>query len=66
MQIKLENTLNNAAQTVIIPLFETENEVVFNEIKILKDIFSAKKDTQYITEKNSVIYYFIKTQTINL
>ncbi len=59
MQIKLENTLNNAAQTVIIPLFETENEVVFNEIKILKDIFSAKKDTQYITEKNSVIYYFI-------
>ena len=59
MQIKLENTLNNGAQTVIIPVFETENEVVFNEIKILKEIFSAKKDTQYITEKNSVVYYFI-------
>ena len=44
---------------IIIPVYETENETLFEDIKLSKKLFSGKKDTNYIVEKNDVNYLFI-------
>ena len=44
---------------LIIPVYETENETLFEDIKLSKKLFSGKKDTNYIVEKNDVNYLFI-------
>ena len=44
---------------IIIPVYETENETIFEDIKLSKKLFSGKKDTNYIAEKNDVNYLFI-------
>ncbi len=44
---------------IIIPVYVTENETLFEDIKLSKKLFSGKKDSNYIIEKNDVNYLFI-------
>ncbi len=44
---------------VIIPVYETENDTQFEDIKLSKKLFFGKQDTNYIAEKNDVNYLFI-------
>ena len=45
--------------TVLLPVFETQSKVNFNGIELSNAIFSGKKDSHYIYEKNSVFFIFI-------
>lgn len=43
----------------IIPLLETEDAIIFDEIHLSKTIFSGKKDSLYFYEKDENIFLFI-------
>ncbi|KDN53881.1 leucyl aminopeptidase family protein [Flavobacterium seoulense] len=56
------NHLNNFEGTVLIPVFEnnSENKVIeFEGVAISAKIFSGKKDTHYVAEKNKTTFIFI-------
>ena len=43
----------------LLPYFETEESIVFNEIKLLKSVFSGKKDSLHLLEKDENLFLFI-------
>ncbi|WP_395052490.1 leucyl aminopeptidase family protein [Flavobacterium sp.] len=59
MNVKYIKSNTSFKGLVIIPVYETENETLFEDIKISKKLFFGKKDTNYIVEKNDVNYLFI-------
>ena len=59
MQINTISSLDNFSGTVLIPVFETETAINFEEITISLQLFSGKKDSHYIIQKDSSIYIFV-------
>ena len=59
MQINTISSLNNFSGTVLIPAFETETAINFEEITISLQLFSGKRDSHYIIQKDSSIYIFV-------
>ena len=63
MKINTLSNLNDFSGTVLIPVFETDasNHLVntYVDIEISTKLFSAKKDSHYIIEKNNTIYIYI-------
>lgn len=58
------NTIQNLTQsgTVIIPFYEINEDsqiVKYEGVEILAELFKGKKDTQYITTFNNLIYIFV-------
>lgn len=57
--INIQNT-NSFSGTIIIPIFETTTEnVTYSDITISTHLFSGKKDSHYISEKNNNLYVFV-------
>jgi leucyl aminopeptidase len=50
MKINYIDTFTSLTSLVIIPVFETEDEIQFQDFKVASKLFSGKKDTHYITE----------------
>ena len=59
MNINYINSNTSFKGLVIIPVYETENDTQFEDIKLSKKLFFGKQDTNYIIEKNEVNYLFI-------
>ena len=63
MKINTLANLQNFSGTILIPVFESDaqNQVVntYDDIEISASVFSAKKDTHYVVEKNNNILVFI-------
>lgn len=58
MIIKYITQKASTTDFTIIPFFETESEVCFEEIALSQKLFSGKKDTFFIVEKNHKTYLF--------
>ena len=57
--ITIQNTIDFSG-TIIIPIFETTNEnVTYNDISIVANLFNGKKDTHYIADKNGSTFIFV-------
>ena len=63
MKINTIQNLDNFSGTVLIPFFEANEKnsipIVYDGLNIPKNLFSGKKDTHYIIEKNNNILLFI-------
>lgn len=59
MNVNYIQNYNKLEGLILLPFMETENEILFEEIKISKKIFSGKKDTSYLVEKEGKIFLFI-------
>lgn len=59
MKIKYSTIITTRRKLYLIPVFETETDVTFQNIQLSKTVFSGKKDTTYITESDGTIFIFI-------
>ena len=59
MKTTILSSLENFKGTVLIPVFESEQNILFELIKLSNSIFAGKKDTHYIYEDNFSILIFI-------
>ena len=59
MRINHIKSLGQAEGLVILPFFESENGIAFQEISLSTKVFSGKKDTQYLIEKDKVFFLFV-------
>ena len=59
MKINYIETFISKDGLVIIPMYETETEVQFQDIAVTSKLFSGKKDSHYIIEKNGVHFLFL-------
>ena len=63
MKINTIQNLDNFSGTVLIPFFEANEKnsipIVYDGLNIPKNLFSGKKDTHYLIEKNNNILLFI-------
>ena len=58
--MKIHYTNNQSQKKLnLIPLLETEEAIIFDEIHLSKTIFSGKKDSLYFYEKDENIFIFI-------
>lgn len=58
--MKIHYTNNQSHKKLnLIPLLETEEAIIFDEIHLSKSIFSGKKDSLYFYEKDENIFLFI-------
>lgn len=58
--MKIHYTNNQTHKKLnLIPLLETEDAIIFDEIHLSKTIFSGKKDSLYFYEKDENIFLFI-------
>ena len=58
--MKIHYTNNQSHKKLnLIPLLETEEAIIFDEIHLSKTIFSGKKDSLYFYEKDENIFLFI-------
>ena len=58
--MKIHYTNNQSHKKLnLIPLLETEETIIFDEIHLSKTIFSGKKDSLYFYEKDENIFIFI-------
>ena len=58
--MKIHYTNNQSQKKLnLIPLLETEEAIIFDEIHLSKTIFSGKKDSLYFYEKDENIFLFI-------
>ena len=58
--MKIHYTNNQSQKKLnLIPLLETEETIIFDEIHLSKTIFSGKKDSLYFYEKDENIFIFI-------
>ena len=59
MKIKYIGTVISEDSLVIIPIHESEIEVQFQDIVVTSKLFSGKKDSHYIIEKNGAHFLFL-------
>ena len=59
MKIQYTTDTTTFKKLNLIPVFETENEVVFQKIKLSKNVFSGKKDSTYVVEMKNIVFIFI-------
>ena len=59
MKIQYTTNLNSTRKLNLIPVFETENDVVFQKITLSKNVFSGKKDTTYVVDSENKVFVFI-------
>lgn len=59
MKIQYTTDTTTYKKLNLIPVFETENEVVFKKITLSKNVFSGKKDTTYVVESENIVFIFI-------
>ena len=59
MNIVYKDTQDLTESMLIIPVFESEDEISFNNFTIAKTVFSGKKDSVYIKEEKNSILLFI-------
>lgn len=59
MKIQYTTDTTTFKKVNLIPVFETENEVVFQKITLSKNVFSGKKDTTYVVESENIVFIFI-------
>ena len=58
MNIVYKDALDLKESVLIIPVFEFEDEISFNDFTVSKTVFSGKKDSVYIkVEKNSILFF---------
>ncbi len=58
--MKIQYTNNHSLKKLnLIPYFETEESIFFNEIKLSKSVFSGKKDSLHLFEKDENLFLFI-------
>ncbi len=59
MKISYKDTYISNNGLVIIPIFETESEVQFQDIVVSAKLFSGKKDSHFSIDKNGVHFLFL-------
>ena len=59
MKINYTKTIAAINSHIIVPFFETEKEMVFKTISVSNTIFSGKKGTHFIVEKDNKTYLFV-------
>ena len=59
MKINYINSLNSLKGLLIIPIYESDSEVKFQDVNLSLKLFSGKKDSSYILEKNGAHLLFI-------
>jgi len=58
--MKIQYTNNQSLKKLnLIPYFETEESIVFNEIKLSKSVFSGKKDSLHLLEMDENLFLFV-------
>jgi leucyl aminopeptidase len=59
MKINYINPINSSENAVVIPVFESVDSIQFKDILLTAKVFSGKKDTNYLVEKNGIHYLFL-------
>lgn len=59
MIINYINSITSLQGLVLLPFYESDIEIQFEDIIVSKKLFSGKKDATYVIEKNKVNYLFI-------
>ena len=59
MKINYINPISSSENAVVIPVFESEDSIQFQDISLTSKVFSGKKDSNYLVEKNGAHYMFL-------
>jgi leucyl aminopeptidase len=59
VKIKYTQKITETSTLIIVPFFETEQNVVFNNISITINSFSGKKGTNFVVENKNKTYLFV-------
>ncbi len=59
MKINYIKSINSSENAVVIPVFESEDSMQFQDISLTSKVFSGKKDSNYLVEKNGTHYLFL-------